>query len=269
MSFIGDILGFNQADAAAQSANIQAQAGQQAIEQQRLAAQQAQGFLTPFSLLGLRGVGLSNFLANPQSQVNFLQQNPLFNLALQNANQQTQQSAAARGRLASGDTLNALANNVLLASQPLIDRQRQDILSLLQLGQGAAQGQANAALGAGSNIANLLTSIGAAQAGGVVGQANAQNQAMQNLLQLGLTAGSFFSDRRLKANIRKVGEQNGFNIYSWVWNRRARKELGLKGVGYGVIAQEVEKVKPEAVKTFGGWKTVDYDEIGVNYGAIG
>ena len=64
------------------------------------------------------------------------------------------------------------------------------------------------------------------------------------------------SDERLKDNIIKIGSFNGLNIYefNYIWSP-------VKFVG--VIAQEIEKVLPEAVKTIFGYKAVDYSKLGI------
>lgn len=109
-----------------------------------------------------------------------------------------------------------------------------------------------------------------AQYQGQLAQANAQNaansQLTQGLFQLGGTAllaptGTFsgptglFSDRRLKTDIKQIGvADNGLNIYSYkyIWG-------GPTQIGY--MADEVEKVAPQAVGQFNGYKTVDYGMI--------
>jgi hypothetical protein len=95
---------------------------------------------------------------------------------------------------------------------------------------GAAQGQYNAQLGQ-SNAQN------AGQAGlfgGLTGIANTG-------IQLGSAAG-WFSDERLKTNIKRIGTHDklGIGIYSYI-------KFGLPEIG--VMAQELMKVLPDAVKT--------------------
>lgn len=67
--------------------------------------------------------------------------------------------------------------------------------------------------------------------------------------------GSFFSDRRLKDNIQRVGTHAlGIGLYTWdyVWGEP----------GYGVMADEVEKVRPGAVSTHtSGYKMVNYGAL--------
>lgn len=66
------------------------------------------------------------------------------------------------------------------------------------------------------------------------------------------------SDIRVKENIKKIGERNGFNWYEFNY----KKGYGLPaGRQEGVIAQEVEQVKPEAVIDVNGIKHVDYSKI--------
>jgi hypothetical protein len=64
--------------------------------------------------------------------------------------------------------------------------------------------------------------------------------------------GGFFSDERLKENIKKVGETNdGQPIYRYNYKGDQRTQIGL-------LAQDVEKDHPEAVGSSQGYKTVDY-----------
>ena len=263
MGFVRTITGKTSAKAAERGAESQVQAGREAIAATERAAERGQAFLQPFAEVGQRALGLSDFLADPQAQFDFLQQNPLFQRSLDEANTQTQQLAAARGRLSAGDTLQQLSENVLMSAQPLISQQRQDINNLLNLGTGLAQTQANVAIGQGTNVGNLLTDIGAARAAGQVGAANARTQGAQNLLNLGLQgagAAFGFSDPRLKTNIKPKGTVNGFNWYTWDWNETA-KELGLEGGSEGVMADEVKKTNPELIGERYGFMTVNYGGI--------
>ena len=64
---------------------------------------------------------------------------------------------------------------------------------------------------------------------------------------------SFFSDRRLKHDIHRIGETDeGLPIYKF-------KYKGDDKTNIGFMADEVEKIHPEAVGESHGFKTVDYD----------
>jgi hypothetical protein len=263
-NLVGGVTGSTAANAARDSAEIQANSGQQAIEEIRRSTAEGQSFLQPFQQLGQQGLDQSSFMTDPQEQFDFLQNNPLFQMGLDNANTVTQQSAAARGRLSSGDTLQQLTNNSLLTAAPLIAGQKNSIQNMLNQGLQTAQGQANTAIGQGTNIANTTTDIGAALAAGQVGAANARSAGAQNILSAAGQVAASFSDPRLKENIELIGTKNGFNIYSWDWNELAKDNLGLNGSSEGVMADQVKEVMPEAVQYIDGFMHVNYSMIGVH-----
>jgi len=184
-SAAGSLLQGSGAGAASQAAAVQQQAANQAAGNIETAGQQAGGLFDPFQQAAQQGVNNAGFLTDPSQQFQFLQNNPLFQMGLDNANQVTQQSAAAQGRLSSGDTLQQLTNNSLLTAQPLIDRQRQDILGLLNLGTGVAGQQAGILQNTALNAGNLRTSGSAAQAAGIVGASNAQQDQFGNMVNIG------------------------------------------------------------------------------------
>ena len=134
---------------------------------------------------------------------------------------------------------------------------------MLNFGSGIATTQANTAINQGSNVSDLITTSGDVAAAGTIGASNARSQGSQNIAQA--LAAFFGSDERLKKNKKKIGKQNGFNVYSWTWNKLA-ESLGYFGDSFGVMAQEVLKVKPEAVAVKDGYLAVNYQMIGVDHG---
>lgn len=70
--------------------------------------------------------------------------------------------------------------------------------------------------------------------------------------------GTILSDRRLKRDIRKIGEtRDGLNLYEFEYKWGGGRQVG-------VMADEVEKVMPEAVMTGAdGFKRVNYSMLGV------
>ena len=87
---------------------------------------------------------------------------------------------------------------------------------------------------------------------------NARNASRNSLFgNIGSTVGTLgsmfmFSDERVKENIEEVGKlKNGLNVYSYNYKGDETPQIGL-------LAQEVRKKKPEAVKSFGGILAVNY-----------
>ena len=72
---------------------------------------------------------------------------------------------------------------------------------------------------------------------------------------LGSVASAFImSDERLKENIEKVGSYKGLNVYKYNYLWSPTKWIGF-------IAQEVEKIIPEAVFNVNGFKVINYGKI--------
>jgi hypothetical protein len=71
------------------------------------------------------------------------------------------------------------------------------------------------------------------------------------------------SDIKLKTDIKFVTKlKNGINVYRWRWNKRGA-ELTNCVFGFGVIAQEIQKIKPGSVtKGKDGYLMVNYAGIG-------
>ena len=74
----------------------------------------------------------------------------------------------------------------------------------------------------------------------------------------GLFAGG--SDQRMKTNIKKLGKQNGYNIYSWDWNETAKELNWDKKYPYnvGVMAQEVKHIPGAVTEDANGYYLVNY-----------
>ena len=72
----------------------------------------------------------------------------------------------------------------------------------------------------------------------------------------------FPSDAKLKKNVTPIGKaRNGLNLYVWEWNEAANA-IGQHGRGAGVIAQEAQVVRPEAVmRGSDGYLRVDYNKV--------
>lgn len=118
-------------------------------------------------------------------------------------------------------------------------------------------GSAFDVLGRGLNPAGYAgtTNINVGTGGGG-GRTSSGSDTLGDLAKIGglaASVGSLFSDRRLKDNIVKVADDpRGFSIYTY-------DLLGKRQ--WGVMADEVEKVMPEAVTECMGYKMVNYSML--------
>jgi hypothetical protein len=213
-----------------------------------------------------------------QQMINQAMSSPLYSSIMQGqqaGEESILRNASATGGLRGGNTPSSLADfSSNLQNQALMQSYGQQ-QSLDNQAYNRSIGLEQTMLGLPTNtsqIANMTAGIGQTLGQGQIAAAQAQaagsqqnTQTLMGLSSLGLgSLGIMFSDHKLKTNIIKTGVENGFNTYSWSWNEKA-KELGLTGAGKGVIAQEVEKINPEAVVDYSGYKTVNYDLIGVQH----
>ncbi len=132
-------------------------------------------------------------------------------------------------------------------NQALLDRPAQSV---------AASNQANQ-----QRINNLIAALGGAPTPTSTTQSSSPSN-LDAITAIALAA-SAFSDRRLKVDLKKIGTHStGLNVYEWEWNAKAFV-LGLdKHPRKGFIAQEVQKVFPEAVfEGTHGYLMIDYSKI--------
>lgn len=80
----------------------------------------------------------------------------------------------------------------------------------------------------------------------------------------GTSMGKVTSDRRLKQDIVRIGQHPaGFGLYLFTYKPEVATRCG-EGRRFGVMAHEVEQVRPDAVFTDDlGFKSVRYDLLGI------
>lgn len=133
-----------------------------------------------------------------------------------------------------------------------------------QGGQAQAQGIMNAAYYGGQGIMGSANAIG----GGMINGANAMaagragnwNMGMQLLGQGMGAAAMFFSDERLKKDLKAVGKISGLTLYEWEWVDEVKGLVGTEMVT-GFRAQEVESHYPDCVTVIGDVKAIDYPRL--------
>lgn len=176
--------GLAQGRASSKASKAQAQAGREAIFEQRQARGEAQELAQPFVDLGVQAGGqLQNFLADPTAGLAEI--NPIVDILRRQGFEQIQESAAAQGRLGAGGTLQDLtqfSSDLATTAVPQLQNQRfNQLFNVASLGQNAAAGQGTQALQTASNVGNLLGNIGQAQAQGAISQGQAITGTLQNV----------------------------------------------------------------------------------------
>jgi|ERR1700744_247991 len=222
------------------------------------------------NLIGLNG-------GNSQSMLATLQNSPGYQFALQQGQTGLDRTAAARGLLLSGGQLKDTVNYNQGMADQLYGTYYNQLMGAAGLGENAAAQTGNAATATGQGMAGSIMGGGQALAGGLAGGVNNLGGAlyqysMLNQSQLGTGPGipgyngpgpdptldeSFLtSDRRLKTDIRRIGgTDSGLPIYSYRFK-------GSRVPQMGVMAQDVEKVAPDAVITLpSGYKAVNYRAV--------
>ena len=253
------------AKATERAAQTQAGAQQEALEYLRereaLPQQFREGALT--QLAGLYGLGdEADPFAGQTALIERARQSPLYQaiMGTQGAAEDAlrRQAAATGAGIRGGDFAGAagrLAQN--LEQEALLKaygQQVEGLTGLAQLPSGA------------SGIASLMSGIGATEAAGISGAAQARQKGLMDLLKLaGQAAGGaagmgMFSDIHLKTNIRNLGQRNGHNWYGWEWVDEA-KELGLSGYAEGYMAHEIAATHPEALSTRDGYLMIDMQQL--------
>jgi hypothetical protein len=189
--------------------------------------------------------GYANTQAQQQANNAIAQQqygNQLANANLGNAAQQQQYNQAMTNYNMPLNTLSALRSGAQVQNPTFQNAPQQattsgaDLLGASQMGYNAQMGGFNAANAAQSNFNSGLMGLG-----GTLG------------------AAAIMSDIRTKENIKPIGWlPNGLPVYEYEYKPEWKAEAG-HGKFVGVMAQEVEKVMPEAVITRpDGYKMVNY-----------
>ena len=292
-NLVSGIIGGN---AATDAANTQAQAGRDAQAALLGVGKDVSKLYQPYQDVGAQGLtNLSDMAKSGYFTHQFDNTDLNSNLAPNYAFQLGQGTGAnlaqsnATGGLVGGNAMKGLqdytqgyASNAYQNAFNNYQAQRTNIYNansgLAGLGENAVTGSANTQLGIGTNISNITQGIGNAQAASQIGQANAYSGAIGNAGNTAALYGllgnqgnavtpagsgnaspgidlSSYSDRRLKTNIVKIGQYlNGLNKYSWtyLWGENST----------GAMADEVEKLIPEAIGMRLGYKTVNYALLG-------
>ena len=244
-----------------------AQAQEEAQNRAALAAiSQAQAEQRQQAALGAQFAGLGSDLATQRQALDALQQARALQalqggmglmtggLGLEQGQQQLGLSALQGAYIPQAAMLSALSPAVNIASLADVARRQQGEYNL-EAALANLQGQVGQRAGLASLYSGMFGGAGGLLSG-ITGGATDVITAL-----IGANKG-IFSDVSLKTNIEPVGKlPNGINLYTWDWTEKG-KELAGDTPTYGVLAQEVQQIIPEAV-TRGeqGYLTVDYSKL--------
>lgn len=287
--------------AASDAASAQQQAADQASQTQLQMYNQTRKDLSPYlstgtsalnqlsSLFGIGGSGPTNATAG--RTLSALQNYPGYQFQFGQGLQALDRSAASRGLLLSGAQLkDAQTYGQGVAQSTALQPYLSTLTGLAGLGENAGSLTGNAATAAGQGIASSQLAGGQAQAAGIVGSSNAITGGLQSglnnaILGYSLSNGlpdvsneqfggspltvqqtqgydpsqypvSTLSDVRAKTDIERVGKtDSGLSVYTYRYKTGGPRQMG-------VMAQEVERVRPDAVTTLrSGLKMVNYSKL--------
>jgi len=177
--------------AAGKAADAQSEASEAGIAEQRRQYDKMVELLSPYVKAGtgaLSGqqdiLGLNGRVAQ-DAAVGAIESSPYFGSVVKQGENAILSNASATGGLRGGNTQGALAQFRPQLLNQLVQQQYANLGGLTSIGQNSAAQTGNQGMQSASNIGNLLAQSGQAQAGGYIGAANATNQAIGNLFQLG------------------------------------------------------------------------------------
>lgn len=184
------VSGAIQSKAAKSAAGAQVAATETGIEEQRRQFDVATELLRPYvesglpalqGLQDLAGLGAEGAQA---AAIRAIEQGPEFQALTRQGEEAILQQAAATGGLRGGNVQGALAQFRPQVLSQLINQQYSRLGGISAIGQASAAGQAAQATQFGQNIAQGYADIGAAQAGGRLGQANAWGNVLGDVGQM-------------------------------------------------------------------------------------
>jgi hypothetical protein len=170
--------------ASKRASKTQMQAADRTADEQRAAREEMRAYLAPYTSAGtpaLQAQMAALGLAGPEEQQAYVsqqEQSPIFQALARQQEEAILQNASATGGLRGGNVQGALAQFRPALLNQFLDQQYERLGGLTRLGQASAAGVGASGITSATNIGQAYTQAGQAQAGGILGQANAFNQAI-------------------------------------------------------------------------------------------
>ena len=176
--------GISSASASKSAAAAQVKSAELGAAEQRAARENLERLLEPYRAAGTPALAQQMAalgLAGPEAQQAYVagqEQSPLFQAIARQGEEALLQKASATGGLRGGNVQGALAQFRPSLLNQFLEQQYGRLGEMTSLGQRSAAGVGAAGVTSAGNIAELLGQSGQAQAGGILGSANAFNTAL-------------------------------------------------------------------------------------------
>lgn len=195
-AIIGYIGAEGQADASRSASEQQSASAAAGIAEERRQFDAIRKLMEPYTVAGpgalaqMQGIAGLGATGAQEAAYRGIEQSPGFQAMAQQGEAGILQNASATGGLRGGNVQAALGQFRPQLLNQFVNQQYERLAGITSLGQQSAAGVGTAGMQTGSNVANLMQQQGAAQAGGILGQAGA-NQQMMNVIpqSLGLYRG--------------------------------------------------------------------------------
>lgn len=200
------------------------------------------------------------------AQLQELQSSPGYQFRLAQGQRGLNAGLAARGGMGAGKAMTAAQQYGQDYASNEYNNRLAQLANLSGVGQQMATGQQQAGAQYAGNLSNLWTQNANAQGAAGMAGANARQSGILGLIQAGTNV---LSDRRLKADIKRIGtHKTGAGIYSWCYvdmpedfpvEYASMAKWGQNAIG--VMADEIKEIIPEAVMKVGQYDAVNYSMV--------
>ncbi len=210
-SLVGGVYSAKQQGKAAQNAaNVQSQASEAGIEEQRRQFDEIQKLLAPYVSQGTTALGQQGVLAGLQgadqqrAAIEAISSSPELQALMQQGETGILQNASATGGLRGGNTQGALARFRPALLSAAINDQYSRLGGMAGMGLGAATQTGQFGQASSNNVAQLLQQQGAALAGGQLARGQAAGQIGSSI---GRAAGTWY------------GLDGPAKLDKWIWSQ--------------------------------------------------
>lgn len=231
-------------------------AGELSLAEQQALRAEIGGIYNPMIEKGNQAFNsLAGFYGGDQQAIiDQAQASPFMSSLVSSGEDAIARNAQSTGGWRTGTSQENLAQNSQNVLSGLVNQILQGKSQIAQSGFGATDAYTTA-------MQNIIAGTGATRGEianiGINQAAQRGNQIAGGVGALAQVGGSLFSDKRLKDNIKEIGEKNGFKWYSWLWNELA-SGIGLTGESEGHIAQEVQEKRPDLITEKDGYLAINY-----------